>query len=112
VNIIFNYTGWKWEEVFFGEDKKSNYRPYKEKSLKRGIFFYILFHNGVSYRKMSQIFKLDHTSILISVRKFNEELEKDMYIRKLFKEVVENIKENYYHISESFKNKNSNLELK
>lgn len=100
IAMILNYTNWNWYEMFCIKGVAGVSKPPTSVTLKRGIFFYILFHNGVSYYRMSKIFKIDHTSILASVRKFDEELEKDMYIRGLFKEIIDSIKDNYDHFSE------------
>lgn len=97
VRVIFDLTGW---------DKAGTYhsigrgRKPEEEAFRRSLIDYIAVKNGCSYSFCARATGRYHTTVLNSVRRFEERLETDAHTRAFFKEVMDYIRENY-HIYEN-----------
>lgn len=103
LHLAMEYTGWKYQDTFLGYNNKSG-RPKgdtDEKSFRRSLMDYIAANNGVSMVQMAkETGRSNHTSVLNSVNSFENKLETDYYAQKLFLEILEYVKENYYLVKD------------
>jgi len=89
VAVIFDLTGWN-KKGTFGKGRL------EERIFRRGIIDFIAVYNGCSYSMCARFTQRDHTSVINSVRKFEQRLETDSHTRAFFKEVTDYVRENYY----------------
>lgn len=89
VKVVFDLTGW---------DKKGTFDRgrMEERIFRRGVIDFIAIHNGCSYSQCARLTNRDHTSVMNSVRKFEDRLLTDSPTRTFLREVADYIKENYY----------------
>lgn len=103
MHLIFEYTAWKYGETFLQYNNKAG-RPRgdtDERSFRRSLIDYIAVSNGVSMVSIAkETGRSDHTSIVNSVGSFENRLETDYYAQKLFSEILEYVKENYYLVKD------------
>ena len=89
LTLILEGGGWKKEEIFKEDKIKKAYLV-----LKRRIVYYILYANGVSFKEIGRLSGYDHTSIIDSIKKFEDELEHHEPMQALVIEVMYYITEN------------------
>lgn len=89
VKVVFDLTGWT-KSGTFGKGRA------EERIFRRGLIDFIAIYNGCSYSQCARLTGRDHTTVLNSVRKFEDRLGTDSHTRSLLKETADYIKENYY----------------
>lgn len=89
VKVIFDLTGWT-KKGTFGKGRL------QERVFRRGLIDFVAVHNGCAYNQCARLTDRDHTSVIHSVRKFEERLETETHTRAFFKEVMDYIRGNYY----------------
>lgn len=102
IKMVFDFTKWKWADTFTSATpgsraiNKAGNRT-TEKIYRRGLIDYLATNNGCTLSSIS-IFtnRGDHTTIMNSVRKFEDRLETDSYARQSFMEITDFCKANYY----------------
>lgn len=89
LDIILEQTKWDYSKIVSSAKSRSDLM------LKRSIISYIMVNNGMSLVKIGFYMNRDHSSILYQIKTFEDILETDYYVQKLYKEIVNNLKENY-----------------
>jgi hypothetical protein len=103
VRLVFDYTGWKYKETY----PEYSSKPGKPKGITEEMVFriqmldYLAVNNGITMVSIAkETGRRDHTSIIDSVKKFENRLETDYYTQKMFLEILTYVKENYYLVKE------------
>lgn len=89
VKIVTDYTGWFKDEVI---TKSRTGEPI----FRRGLIDYIAVNNGCTFTECARSTKRDHTTVINSVRTFENKLDTDMHVKSVFNEVISFIKDNYH----------------
>lgn len=87
--VLSDYTGWIKSETYLRSQTE-------EKVFRRGIIDFIAVNNGVNYSECARLTKRDHTTVIHSVRQFENRLDTELHVRRYFYEAVRYIKENYH----------------
>jgi len=99
VKVVFDATGWTYKGTY---PKYSTVRgrpkgDTTEAAFRRAMIDYIASNNGVQMLLIAKETGRDnHTSILSSIASFEARLDTEHTTQKLFGEIMEYIKENYY----------------
>lgn len=104
IQLVFDYTGWDWRSVYV-------HTPYKgkggahlvnglrkgEKVFRRSLIDFILVNNGLTLMECArETLRKGHDNIIHSIGTFQNRLETEYYVQKMFLEIMTYIKENYY----------------
>ena len=102
VKLVFDFTGWTWKDTYLPSVYKTPDGRIKtavrnrEKVFRRSVIDYIAVNNGVEFSYLGrETGRINHTTVLHSVKQFDIDLEHDYYTQKTFKEILTYVKENY-----------------
>jgi chromosomal replication initiation ATPase DnaA len=87
VNLICHAAGWDTDAIFVS--KKSD-----NLVLKRGVIYFILRNNNVSFKKLELLSGKDHSTIIKALESFENQLQQKRYIGDLLCEIMEYVTEN------------------
>ena len=97
IKMVFDSTKWTWRqtysesrEVHRGGDRSA------EKIYRRGLIDYICINNGCTLVSCAIFTNRDHTTVINSIRRFEERLETESYTKRAFEEIVNFCRENFY----------------
>lgn len=89
VYIVFEFTGWKLDETYVKSRTD-------EKIFRRGLIDYIAHNNGCTLVSIGKLSGRDHTTIMNSIKCFENWLDTEKFAVSIFNEILEYLKENYY----------------
>ncbi len=98
LDIILNYTNWDYNKIL-------SIKKTRDIVTQRGIINYILVHNGMTLMKIGFYMNRDHSTIIHSLKEFENVLDTDYFHQKLFREILSNLIENYKNSEIDNKNK-------
>lgn len=87
--MVMDHTGWEYKDIY----SKSRLG---ELIYRRGLIDYIAMNNGETLVNCAKKTNRDHTTVLNSVKKFEERVETEGYVRQAFSEIINFCRENYY----------------
>lgn len=96
IALVGENMGWQWADIYPKKYTNRSGKPTgvtKERSYRIGMMDYLAAHNG---NKLLYIAKMtgrsNHTSVINSIKGFENHLETDYYLQKLFMEVIQAIR--------------------
>lgn len=86
--VISDLTGWEKKETFTRSRKE-------EVIFRRGLIDFIAINNGCTYTQCARETNRDHTTVMHSVRTFENKLNLETGAKAILKEVIKYLRENY-----------------
>lgn len=99
VKLVLDANGWSYKETY----DNPGYKGKSEQVMRRGLIDVICIANGNHLKDCGNLSipPRDHTTVMNSIRTYQNSLETDLLVRRFFRETMSYIKENYH----LFKNK-------
>ncbi|WP_089782713.1 hypothetical protein [Chitinophaga sp. YR573] len=88
INMILDAADWSWEQVFT-ESRRSQF------IFRRGLIYFIMVKAGYSLLKLAGYTGKEHTTIINSYRKFENQLESEPLTSIVLLEIMEFIEKNH-----------------
>ncbi len=87
--MVMDKMEWKFEDTY-------NASRVTERVYRRGLIDYIAIHNGELLINCAKATNRDHSTVINSVKKFEERLETEAYVRRAFTEIINYCRDNFY----------------
>lgn len=87
--MVTDKTGWDIKKLY-------NQSRITESLFRRGVIDYIAIHNGETLSSCGKKTQRDHSTVINSIKRFEERLETDSYVRQALSEIIGFCWENYY----------------
>ena len=103
VSLVCDATGWTFDSIYKpgayktagqAQSNKFGIRN-KEKVYRRAVIDFICYHNGLSLMKLGKLTGRDHSTIIHSMKTFEDDLDTDMLVRRVFTDISNYVKHNY-----------------
>lgn len=99
VKMVFDFTGWKWEDTYVRGVPGARSA---EKIYRRGTIDYLAVNNGCTlnecarFTERANVEGFGHWGVIESVKKFEQRLETDPYVKRSFMEIVNFCRDNFH----------------